>query len=75
MTSSTLAALPGVEHLLEQRASVVEVPVEAAAGDAQRRGQRLDPDRVGAAGGKRSEPLSIQRLRGVRVGADILLRC
>ena len=50
-------ALPRVEDLLEQRAPVVEVPVEAAPGDAERLGQRLDPDGVGAAGGQRSQAL------------------
>ena len=44
--------LPRVEHLLEQRAAVVEVPVEAALGDAERLRQRLDPDGVRAAGGE-----------------------
>ena len=49
--------LPRVEHLLEQRAPVVEVPVEAALGDAERPRQRLDPDGVRAAGGKGPQPL------------------
>ena len=44
--------LPRVEHLLEQRAAVVEVPVEAALGDAERLCQRLDADGVRAAGGE-----------------------
>src|SRR6266511_1530830 len=35
--------LPRVEYLLEQRAPVVEVPVEAAPGDAERPRQQLDP--------------------------------
>ena len=47
-TSSRAPALPRVEHLVEQRAAVLEVPVEAAAGDAERLRQRLDPDRVRA---------------------------
>ena len=64
-------SLPRVEHLLEQRAPVVEVPVEAALGDAERLRQRLDPHGVRAAGGKGPQALSIQLLRGVRVGADI----
>ena len=41
-------ALPGVEHLLEQRPAVLEVPVEAPLGDAQPLREPLDPDRVGA---------------------------
>src|SRR6266511_3144751 len=49
--------LPRVEYLLEQRAPVVEVPVEAAPGDAERPRQQLDPDGVRAAGGKRPQPL------------------
>ena len=44
--------LPGVEHLAEQRLPAVEVPVEAALGDAEGLGERLDPDGVGAAGGQ-----------------------
>ena len=42
--------LPGVEHLLEQRLAVREVPVETALGHPQGRGQGLDPHRVRAAG-------------------------
>src|SRR6266542_3716819 len=49
--------LPRVEYLLEKRAPVVEVPVEAAPGDAERPRQQLDPDGVRAAGGKRPQPL------------------
>src|SRR5215510_1406377 len=49
--------LPRVEYLLEQRAPVVEVPVEAAPGDAERFRERLDPDGVRAAGGQRPQPL------------------
>ena len=51
--------LPGVEHLLEQRTAVAEVPVEAAPGDAERLGQRLDPDGVGPAGRQGPQPVSI----------------
>ena len=47
-------ALPRVEHLLEQRGAVREVPVEAALGDADRLGERLDPDGLRAACGKRA---------------------
>ena len=61
--------LPGVEHLLEQRAAVGEVPVEAALGDAERLRQRLDPDGVRAAGGEGPQPCSIHLLRGVRAMA------
>src|SRR6185437_14493690 len=50
--------LPGVQHLVEQRAAVAEVPVEAAPGDAERPGQRLDPDRVGPARRQGPQPLS-----------------
>src|SRR5439155_19726940 len=50
--------LPRVEHLVEKRAPVGEVPVEAALGDAERFGQRFDPDGVRAAGGKGPQPLS-----------------
>src|SRR5918992_5849602 len=50
------SALPGVEHLLEQRAAVGEVPVEATPGDAERLRERVDPDGVGAAGGKGPQP-------------------
>src|SRR5690348_17905968 len=45
-------SLPGVEHLLQQRAAVGEMPVEAALGHAERLCQHLDPDGVRAAGGK-----------------------
>src|SRR5207253_3809397 len=48
--------LPPVEDLLEQRPAVVEVPVEAAPGDAERLCQRLDPYGVQAAGGQRPQP-------------------
>ena len=37
---------------MEQRAPVLEVPVEAASGDAERLGKWLDPYGVRAAGGK-----------------------
>ena len=50
-------ALPRVEHLVEQRPPVVEVPVEAALGDAERLRQRLDPDGVRAAGSQGPQPL------------------
>jgi len=49
--------LPRVKHLLKQCAPVGEVPVEAAPGDAERLGERLDPDRVRAAGGQRAQAL------------------
>ena len=42
--------LPGVEHLLEQRLAIREVPVETALGHPQGHGQGLDPHRVRAAG-------------------------
>ena len=44
-----------VEHLVEQRRPVVEVPVEAALRDAQGSRQGLDPDRVRPALGERSQ--------------------
>ena len=40
--------LPAVEHLVEQRLAVLEVPVEAALGHAEGGGQRLDPHGLGA---------------------------
>src|ERR687896_728898 len=48
------ASLPRVEHLLQQRVAIGEVPVEATPGDAERLRERVDPDGVGAAGGKRA---------------------
>ena len=45
--------LPGVEHLVEQRLAILEVPVEAALGHPEGRGQRLDPHGVRASGGQR----------------------
>ena len=45
--------LPAVEHLVEQRLAVFEVPVEATLGHPERRGQGLDPHRLRAAGAKR----------------------
>jgi Protein of unknown function (DUF2867) len=50
-------ALPGVEHLGKQGGAVSEVPVEAALGDAERLGQRLDPDSIGTTGRKGPKPL------------------
>src|SRR6266567_8225137 len=44
--------LPGVEHLVEQRVPVGEMPVEAALGHAERLRQGLDADGVRAAGRK-----------------------
>src|ERR1700722_4599089 len=44
--------LPRVEHLVEQRVPVGEMPVEAALGHAERLRQGLDPDGVRAAGRK-----------------------
>ena len=45
----------GLGDLGQQRAPVVEVPVEPALGDAEGPRQRLDPDGVRAAGGKGPE--------------------
>jgi 2-oxoisovalerate dehydrogenase E1 component len=50
-------SLPGVEHRLEQRAPVGEVPVEAAPGDAEGLGERLDPYGVRAARGQGPQSL------------------
>jgi len=49
------ASNPIVHRLLvlQERAAIVEVPVEAALGDPERFRQRLDSNRVRAAGGKR----------------------
>src|SRR6266849_4226149 len=44
--------LPRVEHLVEQRGPVGEMPVEATLGHAERLRQGLDPDGVRAAGRK-----------------------
>src|SRR5215472_13832604 len=44
--------LPRVEHLVEQRVPVGEMPVEATLGHAERLRQGLDPDGVRAAGRK-----------------------
>ena len=44
--------LPRVEHLLQQRGPVLEVPVEAALRDAERLRRLLDSDGVGAADAK-----------------------
>ena len=49
--------LPGVEHLLEQRPPVGEVPIEPALGHAERLRQSLDPDGVRAAGRKSPQAL------------------
>src|SRR5262249_19885921 len=49
------APLPGVEHLLEQRVPVHEVPVEAAARDAELLREGLDPHGVRAAGCERAQ--------------------
>ena len=48
ITSSVPRLLPGVEHLVEQRLAILEMPVEAALGHPQGRGQRLDPHGVRA---------------------------
>jgi len=48
---------PGVEHLLQQRAPVGEMPVEAAFGDAERLRQDFDPDGVRAARGQGPQAL------------------
>src|SRR6266581_8883353 len=44
--------LPGVEHLVEQRVPVGEMPVEATLGHTKRLRQGFDPDGVRAAGRK-----------------------
>src|SRR6185437_11788820 len=49
--------LPGIEHLIEQRVPVGEVPVEAAFGHAERLRQRLHPDGVWAARRQRPQTL------------------
>ena len=49
------AFCPGGKHRVEQGAPVGEVPVEAALGDAERLGERLDAHRVDAALGERIE--------------------
>lgn len=49
------AALPLVEHLVEQCVPAVEVPVETAFGDTELRSQRLDPDGVGSAARQRGQ--------------------
>ena len=49
------ALLPGVEQSVEQRLTVGEVVVEAALGDAELLGERLDPDGARAARGEQSE--------------------
>ena len=72
ITSSMHQPLPRVEHLVEQRAAVVEVPVEAALGDAQRAapaarsGPRRGRRRRARAGPRRSTCRG-----GVRVGGAI----
>ena len=59
------APLPGVEHLVEEVVPVLEVPVEAAAGDAEPLGERLDPHGLGPSGGERVEPgVDPRRARG-----------
>jgi hypothetical protein len=47
--------LPELERRLEQRVPVGEVPVEAASGDAEIAGDRVDTDRFDAAGGQRPQ--------------------
>src|SRR5213079_2292880 len=49
--------LPRVEHLVEQCAAVVEVPVEPTLGDAQRVGELLDAHRIGPADAEGSQAL------------------
>src|SRR5215510_9764037 len=49
--------LPAVEHLLQQRPPVGEMPVEAALGHAERLRQNLDPDGVRAARGEGPQAL------------------
>src|SRR5260370_5755036 len=44
--------LPGIEHLVEQRVPLGEMPVEATLGHAERQRQGLDPDGIRAAGRK-----------------------
>jgi hypothetical protein len=50
-------SFPGVEHLLQQRVPVGEMPVEAALCDAERLRQGLDPDGVRAARGEGPQAL------------------
>lgn len=49
--------LPGVEHLLQECAPVIEVPVEPALGNAERFRQCLDADRVWTPDAERSKAL------------------
>ena len=57
--------LPRVEDVIEQGVPVLEVPVEAALGDAEHPRERLDPHRVRAAGGQCPQPpLQSRRCQG-----------
>src|SRR5262249_47721970 len=49
--------LPGVQHLLEQSASITELPVEATLGDADLPGEGFDADGVRATRGERVQTL------------------
>ena len=51
------APFPLVEDLVQQGAAIFEVPVEAALGDTELAGDRLDADAVGAGGSKRAQAL------------------
>ena len=62
------SARPLRQHGVDQRAAVGEMPVEAALGDGERLGQRLDPHRFDAAIGQRSSAASIQAAASSRPG-------